>query len=83
MSDPAVPTPPSAGRLSAAERGVRRHRIMERAPRGWSCDRLVRRAADDNARAFAARGAGRRRAAAPRAVSICQQPSDFPRSAQK
>jgi hypothetical protein len=51
MSDPAAPA-----RLSAIERGVRRHRIMERASRGWSCDGLVRRAAEDKARAVA-RGA--------------------------
>jgi hypothetical protein len=59
MSDPAVPAPPPAGRE------VRRHRIMERAPRGWSCDQRVRTAADDKPRAAARGGAGRRRAADP------------------
>jgi hypothetical protein len=55
MSDPAVPAPPPAGRLSAVERGARGRRIAERAPRGWSCDQRLRPAADDMARADAGR----------------------------
>jgi hypothetical protein len=54
MSDPAVPAPPPAARLSAIERGVRRHRIMERAPCGWSYVQRVRTAVDDEARAVRA-----------------------------
>jgi hypothetical protein len=61
------PTPPSppAARLGAIEREVRRHRITERASRGWTCDGLVRRAAGDEARAVAVRG---RRTAARRSA---------------
>ena len=36
MSVPAVPAPPPASRLGASARQVRRHRIIERALRGWS-----------------------------------------------
>jgi len=48
-------------------------------------DRRVRMAAGDKAHAAAAArgGAGRRRAADPRAVSFWLQTSDFPRSGQK
>ena len=65
MTDTDLDEPPPAARVSAIEREVRRHRIMERAPRGWRCDQRVRTAADDKPRAAARGGAGRRRAADP------------------
>jgi hypothetical protein len=55
MSDPAVPAPPLAAPVATIARGVRRRRIAERAPPGWSCDQHVRRAAAGKAPA-AARG---------------------------
>jgi len=41
MPDPAVPAPPPAASVSAIEREVRRHRIMERAQRGWSYELIA------------------------------------------
>ncbi|MGD0723516.1 MAG: hypothetical protein ABR970_20990, partial [Roseiarcus sp.] len=37
----AVPAPPPAASVSAIEREVRRHRIMERAQRGWSYELIA------------------------------------------
>ncbi|MGD0723794.1 MAG: hypothetical protein ABR970_22425, partial [Roseiarcus sp.] len=41
MADPAVPAPPPAAALSATGREVRRHRIPERARRGWSAESIA------------------------------------------
>ena len=41
MSDPTVPAPLPAARASAIEREVRRHRVMERALRGWSYELIA------------------------------------------
>ena len=41
MPDPATPAPPPAVRVSAAEREVRRHRIIERALRGWTTETIA------------------------------------------
>jgi hypothetical protein len=41
MSDPAVPTSRPTASVSAIEREVRRHRIMERAQRGWSYELIA------------------------------------------
>jgi hypothetical protein len=41
MPDPAVPASPPAASVSAIEREVRRHRIMDRAQRGWSYESIA------------------------------------------
>jgi hypothetical protein len=42
MTDTAVPTSPPAASVSAIEREVRRHRIMERVLGGWSYELIAR-----------------------------------------
>ena len=49
MLDPAAPAPPPAACRGAIERGVRRHRITERALGGWSTE-LIAEAEDPTPR---------------------------------